>query len=292
MEHIDLSYSESIPAEQPSVCVDYLSHNWTEEDLTASWRIIAKSKKTLDNGSRLENACWRSWAKQRNNLLTVTPESLNWLKDSDITWLYGPFHTQNRNILHTECLKSPTSPSGLKPVLKKVNSSDLFLNRIPLSKSAVFLRKVGSFERPESIKVEDNRPKLRFNNQVEQCVAISSDEDDVSEDEEGIIFHTHPTRKSFSTILKIQPTKLKPEPIIRENQYPWSSSTDILSAYDEDELGIFEKDYWVASDEGGQEITSQTSEMLLTFDKCATVANNLYDIVSWLSATILNTSIF
>ncbi|ORY06070.1 hypothetical protein K493DRAFT_333272 [Basidiobolus meristosporus CBS 931.73] len=292
MEHIDLSYSENIFTEQPSMCVDYLSHNWTEEDLKASWKIITKSKKSLDNGSRLENACWRSWAKKVNNLMTVTPESLNWQKDSDITWLYGPFHTHTKTIFNTnESLKQATSTDGLKPVLKKVDSSDLFLNsRISLSKSAVFLRKVSSFERSEPVKPEDSRPKLRFNNQVEQCVAISSDEDDFS-DEEGIVFNTHPSRRANSTILKIQPTRLKQEPMIRES-HPWSSSTDYFSAYDEDDLSIFEKEYWSASDEGNAEIISSGPDILSSLDKCLTVANNLYDIVSWLSATIMNTSIF
>ncbi|KAK9712422.1 protein phosphatase regulator [Basidiobolus ranarum] len=293
MEYIDLSYSEIIPAAKPTVCVDYLSHEWVEDDLMTSWRVISKSKKTLDNGVRLENACWRSWMKQKNLLETVTPESLNWLKDSDITWLYGPFYTHNRNTLPLhENFKLPTSPSGLKPVLKKVNSGDSFLNRIPLSKSAVFLRQINTFERTDCIKAEESRPKLRFNNQVEQCVAISSDEDDISEEEEGIIFDTFPTRKCLSTIQKIPPTKLKPEPIIRETQYPWTSTTNILATYDEDDPSIYEKDYWPTSDEMDQEISAQTTEMILTFDNCTTVVNNLYDIVSWLSATILSNSIF
>jgi hypothetical protein len=41
---------------------------------------------------RLENASWRTWAKQRGKLKTISPETLNWLKDSDVTWLYGPLH--------------------------------------------------------------------------------------------------------------------------------------------------------------------------------------------------------
>ncbi|PWN20008.1 hypothetical protein BCV69DRAFT_215877 [Microstroma glucosiphilum] len=46
----------------------------------------------IANGVRLENASWRTWAKQRGNLKTINPETLNWLKDSDVTWLYGPLH--------------------------------------------------------------------------------------------------------------------------------------------------------------------------------------------------------
>ncbi|OBZ83398.1 hypothetical protein A0J61_08553 [Choanephora cucurbitarum] len=73
--------------------VDYLSYKFDEMDLAASWRMLTKQKMTIVNGIRLENASWRTWAKQRNNLKTVSPETLNWLKDSDVTWLYGPLHT-------------------------------------------------------------------------------------------------------------------------------------------------------------------------------------------------------
>ncbi|KAF7370488.1 DUF1752 domain-containing protein [Mycena sanguinolenta] len=73
--------------------VDYLSHEWAEEDVWRSWRNMTRHKNEIANGMRLENASWRTWWKQRNKLKTVTPETLNWLKDSDVTWLYGPLHT-------------------------------------------------------------------------------------------------------------------------------------------------------------------------------------------------------
>ncbi|KAK0555315.1 protein phosphatase regulator [Tilletia horrida] len=77
----------------PSICVDYLSHNWDkDEQIWSSWRAMTKSKNEITNGVRLENASWRTWAKQRGNLKTISPETLNWLKDSDVTWLYGPLH--------------------------------------------------------------------------------------------------------------------------------------------------------------------------------------------------------
>ncbi|KAI8083113.1 uncharacterized protein BX664DRAFT_388209 [Halteromyces radiatus] len=79
--------------QSPEVCVDYLSYTFDEMDLAASWRMMTKQKKDIVNGIRLENASWRTWAKQRNHLKTISPETLNWLKDSDVTWLYGPLHT-------------------------------------------------------------------------------------------------------------------------------------------------------------------------------------------------------
>ncbi|KAF9038539.1 hypothetical protein BJ165DRAFT_396161 [Panaeolus papilionaceus] len=73
--------------------VDYLSHEWQEEDVWRSWRNMTRQKNEIANGARLENASWRTWWKQRNKLKTISPETLNWLKDSDVTWLYGPLHT-------------------------------------------------------------------------------------------------------------------------------------------------------------------------------------------------------
>lgn len=58
--------------------VDYLSHRWTLDDVSASWRFISSNKDKYQNGKRLENASWRGWEKWRSNLRTVTPESLNW----------------------------------------------------------------------------------------------------------------------------------------------------------------------------------------------------------------------
>ena len=58
--------------------VDYLSHEWQEEDVWASWRATTKHKASMANGVRLENASWRTWNKQRNNLKTISPETLNW----------------------------------------------------------------------------------------------------------------------------------------------------------------------------------------------------------------------
>lgn len=58
--------------------VDYLSHQWREEDVWRSWRSMTRLKNEIANGIRLENASWRTWWKQRNNLSTVSPETLNW----------------------------------------------------------------------------------------------------------------------------------------------------------------------------------------------------------------------
>lgn len=63
---------------QPSGQVDYLSHEWREEDVWRSWRSMTRQKNAIANGMRLENASWRTWWKQRNKLKTISPETLNW----------------------------------------------------------------------------------------------------------------------------------------------------------------------------------------------------------------------
>ena len=69
---------DSYVNDQPRGQVDYLSHEWQEEDVWKSWRNMTRQKNEIANGPRLENASWRTWWKQRNKLKTISPETLNW----------------------------------------------------------------------------------------------------------------------------------------------------------------------------------------------------------------------
>ncbi|KAI7860600.1 hypothetical protein BDC45DRAFT_563759 [Circinella umbellata] len=228
----------------PEMCVDYLSYRFDEMDLAASWRVMTKQKKDVVNGLRLENASWRTWAKHKYRLSTVSPETLNWLKDSDVTWLYGPLHTVMEDIGEKDRYAKPkiastedtlglmtphrrpspesttsttstvsTIPSNntnnnnnnndppLKSVLKKVTASDLLrrsaselqANQITTdddlqddqkkkqsSKSALSLKEANKKSKAFSpaIVATHRQPKLRFNQYVEQCVALSTNEQD------------------------------------------------------------------------------------------------------------------
>lgn len=64
--------------QEPSRHVDYLSHDWREEDIWSSWRHIVSQRRVYGQRSRLENASWRTWAKSKYRLATVSPETLNW----------------------------------------------------------------------------------------------------------------------------------------------------------------------------------------------------------------------
>ncbi|KAJ7879981.1 hypothetical protein B0H14DRAFT_1584411 [Mycena olivaceomarginata] len=126
--------------------VDYLSHEWTEEDVWRSWRNMTRQKNEIANGVRLENASWRTWWKQRNKLKTVTPETLNWLKDSDVTWLYGPLHTAVEWTPPPKPKPDPTEVGKLssaedrldlaakhKPILKYRSITEFLQSDLPLS---------------------------------------------------------------------------------------------------------------------------------------------------------------
>ena len=63
---------------EPTRHVDYLSHSWKEEDVWASWRHVVSKRKVYSNSARLANASWRTWAKSKYQLETVSPETLNW----------------------------------------------------------------------------------------------------------------------------------------------------------------------------------------------------------------------
>jgi hypothetical protein len=91
-DSIPVPHDDTAVRLQPFRNVNYLTHGWCEEDLQVSWRNIvskrntwthtSKSRKSTwkpyNNVPRLENASWRSWAKLRFQLKTVSPESINW----------------------------------------------------------------------------------------------------------------------------------------------------------------------------------------------------------------------
>lgn len=77
-ELVVIPADDSVVRHEPSRHVDYLSHDWKEEDIWASWRYMIGKRKVYSNAARLENASWRTWAKSKFKLKTVSPETLNW----------------------------------------------------------------------------------------------------------------------------------------------------------------------------------------------------------------------
>ncbi|TFL02110.1 hypothetical protein BDV98DRAFT_612336 [Pterulicium gracile] len=134
---------DSAVTQRPRNQVDYLSHQWEEEDVWRSWRNMTRQKNEIANGVRLENASWRTWWKQRNKLKTISPETLNWLKDSDVTWLYGPLHTatdgapppktSSDEVGRTTPLEDDEEPCAYepKPILKHRSISQMLTSDLP-----------------------------------------------------------------------------------------------------------------------------------------------------------------
>lgn len=131
-EHAEDDTAVSI---RPSKQVDYLSHEWREEDIWSSWRYIVNRRGEFPNSERLENASWRTWMKSKNNLRTVPPETLNWLKDCDVTWLYGPLQPGPKSPKNKQNGSGSMSRSSSfvslkkKPILKKRSMSEVMLQR-------------------------------------------------------------------------------------------------------------------------------------------------------------------
>lgn len=123
----------------PEICVDYLSHDWKDEDVWNSWKAMTKRKNEIANGLRLENASWRTWAKHRGKLKTVSPQTLNWLKESDVTWLYGPLHGEAKAVpppkvaSTAERLGIDVSSSDKKPILKHRTLTDILQTPLNVS---------------------------------------------------------------------------------------------------------------------------------------------------------------
>lgn len=131
------------------------------------------------------------------------------LKDSDVTWLYGPLHTVIKNIEEEDRFAKPklsstedtlnlmtpspnrpgdaTPQRPLKSALKKLTASDL-LKRSASELHTPALSQEGGMSITEankqlkafspSVIATHRQPKLRFNQHVEQCVALTSSDDD------------------------------------------------------------------------------------------------------------------
>ncbi|KAL3588206.1 protein phosphatase regulator [Fusarium poae] len=165
LEHEKFEHAEDDTAvsSRPSRQVDYLSHEWREEDIWSSWRYVVTRRGEFPNSARLENASWRAWIKAKNNLKTIPPESINWLKDCDVTWLYGPLQSGPKNLhpTYTEPLSVPLSNAdsllnpNKKSILKKRSISEVMFQR---SLSTASLLKQAT----AAVKAQETRGILRL----------------------------------------------------------------------------------------------------------------------------------
>ncbi|KAG8530756.1 uncharacterized protein KY384_004113 [Bacidia gigantensis] len=165
---------------EPTRQVDYLSHVWKEEDLWASWRHIRLRKNLYNQSERLENASWRSWAMIKHKLKLIPADSLDWLKDHDVTWLYGPLQTRSTPFLPSSLsyttgqLCRSNSFTSKKPILKKRSLSEIMLQR-SLSSSTLMQQATDALRSQQSERTTSKKPVLG-ERKVSDFISISGSE--------------------------------------------------------------------------------------------------------------------
>lgn len=162
---------------EPLQLVDYLLHQWDVTDILKLWRYIVSKRNTVANAARLENALWRTWAQRRGNLRTILPECINWLKDLDVLWLYGPImkedkedddpHRQRTATLKVagDILLPRQSSKELKPILKRRTAAQLIILHSNLLKLELVTNKMYQQQRQEyqqRVAAMKNAPKPEF----------------------------------------------------------------------------------------------------------------------------------
>ncbi|KAJ1677758.1 protein phosphatase regulator, partial [Spiromyces aspiralis] len=222
--------------------VDYFYHTWDDLAFGSNWFMLRKvypeeiNEWDPDPALKLRclNVLWRRWTARLFNLQKFPPENINWNKDADLTFLYGPVcdpdpplpfdHEPPPVNIVAATSHRPTrsnSTSGLKSVLKRPSS---FINMlrapasgpilsVPLQRSATDL---AQYHRPNTLLLSSaptsrcitppswapppphpppiylsatksadplpqslDRPRLRFNSRVEQCMVVFSDEEEL-----------------------------------------------------------------------------------------------------------------
>lgn len=113
--------------------IDYFQYQFDEIEIHNCWKIIHNANSYENDNiplstdiDRLENISWRKWAKMKFELEEVPPEMVNWYKDCDITWLYGPLAGSSTSLNHGVFQVEPPSSSS---AFTGANRSDLVPSR-------------------------------------------------------------------------------------------------------------------------------------------------------------------
>ncbi|KAJ3316019.1 hypothetical protein HDV04_000228 [Boothiomyces sp. JEL0838] len=119
-----MKFPKADTACRPSTeCVDYFHHEFDFLDLHTCWRKANLQGKHTIEAKRRENATWRKYFQNKYNIPKCNPQDIDWYKDNDVLWFYGPFFA------HKESETAPLSrvPSSnsisdlkLKPSLKRM----------------------------------------------------------------------------------------------------------------------------------------------------------------------------
>ncbi|EPE26352.1 hypothetical protein GLAREA_02264 [Glarea lozoyensis ATCC 20868] len=131
IEKIERAEDDTAIIAPPSKHVDYLSHDWCEEDIWSTWKYLKSTRQVYKNSERLANASWRMWMKERHQLPETEPLAINWQKERDTTWLYGPLQPKSESM--SDSLQSSQviadSKMPVRPILKKPSLSETLLRK-------------------------------------------------------------------------------------------------------------------------------------------------------------------
>ncbi|OMH79115.1 UPF0047 protein [Zancudomyces culisetae] len=187
-------------------------------------QILKDELKTL---VRIVNVLFRNYYVCRQQTL-YPPEKINWNKDADQVFLYGPVFKRQNNIINN---------SRLKSALKKKSPLDLLGSPTPTlyyyhvkensidDKPVIQMKDVdlaGSQNgSTDTLFREEKKPKITFNRQVERCMVVFRQEEELLPtdfESESEVDDSQPTpirltgtkqRKNRSTfVIKLAPTSL------------------------------------------------------------------------------------
>ncbi|KAJ2651868.1 protein phosphatase regulator [Coemansia sp. RSA 1250] len=252
--------------------VDYFLYDWCEDMLARTeyflrhqshWPHAGETdneksrEEEATTHTRSRNIVWRQWAVNRLQLPQYPPERINWNKDADPVFLYGQVPALRLGVpwsAHSIDAHGAQASSArnmqLKPALKRTDLQTFLTSptlspapsplHSPLYSPAMSIREnmsTSSFGSDETLDNDEAlKPRLRFNDRVEQCMVVfdqekeylPTDYEDMSEDETDVgrklvtAKHTHrrtssnssrtrATRKRRSLVIKLAPTQLKDE---------------------------------------------------------------------------------
>lgn len=149
--------------------VDYLTYQWNNFEIINSWKFIKLKRckfNDIQYNQRLENMSWRIYYRlklQKCNFIT---------KFDDLIWLYGPLIHRDKSIPNTTINTNSTSSTTLKPILKKRNLRDtLVKGSVWRLKESQNKKQKNSNHNSQDILSQSNCRHIRFNNNVQQCIA-------------------------------------------------------------------------------------------------------------------------
>ncbi|KAF9883864.1 hypothetical protein FE257_002707 [Aspergillus nanangensis] len=111
------NFDDFILDDEPNQNVDYLAYKWGLDDIRATRAYVNRQRETLGNFIRLNNALWRAWIKNQARLPSSHASLIEWDRDTDTTWLYGPF--KPGRILRSDSDKSSDNQPLPRSLLKE-----------------------------------------------------------------------------------------------------------------------------------------------------------------------------